>query len=114
MTETSPIATTGMLQRSIHDGLSDDELADVRATAGQAAPLVDLRLVDPDTGEVQPWDGATSGELQASGPWIADSYYLNEDGGKQFTDGRLAAHRRRGGHRRARLRQAWSTARRTW
>jgi fatty-acyl-CoA synthase len=85
MTETSPIATTGMLQ-SIHDGLSDDELADVRATAGQAAPLVDLRLVDPDTGEIQPWDGTSSGELQASGPWIASSYYLNEDGGKQFTE----------------------------
>jgi len=58
---------------------------DVRATAGQPAPLVDLRLADPDTGEIQPWDGRTSGELQASGPWIADSYYLNEDGGKQFT-----------------------------
>ncbi|WP_331557695.1 long-chain fatty acid--CoA ligase [Actinomycetospora sp.] len=84
MTETSPIATTGML-RSIHDGCSDDEIADVRATAGQPAPLVDLRLADPDTGEIQPWDGVSSGELQASGPWIADSYYLNEDGGKQFT-----------------------------
>jgi fatty-acyl-CoA synthase len=80
MTETSPIATTGLL-RSIHDDLPDDELADVRATAGQPAPLVDLRLADPDTGEIQPWDGVSSGELQASGPWIADSYYLNEDGG---------------------------------
>ncbi|MDL5157185.1 long-chain fatty acid--CoA ligase [Actinomycetospora termitidis] len=84
MTETSPIATTGML-RSVHDGLSDDELADVRATQGQATPLVELRLADPDTGEIQPWDGEASGELQAAGPWIAASYYLNEDGGKQFT-----------------------------
>jgi fatty-acyl-CoA synthase len=84
MTETSPIATTGLL-RSVHDGLGEDELAGVRATQGQPAPLVDLRLADPETGEIQPWDGESSGELQAAGPWIADSYYLNEDGGAQFT-----------------------------
>jgi fatty-acyl-CoA synthase len=84
MTETSPIATTGLLH-TVHDDLTDDEIADVRATQGQIAPLVELRLVDPDTGEIQPWDGQTSGELQAAGPWVADSYYLDEDGGAQFT-----------------------------
>jgi fatty-acyl-CoA synthase len=85
MTETSPIATTGML-RSIHDGLSEDELADVRASQGTPAPLVDLRIAEPDTGELLPWDGETSGELQASGPWIAASYYRNEGEGAQFTE----------------------------
>jgi fatty-acyl-CoA synthase len=85
MTETSPIATTGLL-RSVHEGLSEEELADVRATAGTPSPLVDLRICDPDTGEVLPWDGETSGELQSAGPWIAASYYRNEDGGKQFTE----------------------------
>jgi len=85
MTETSPIATTGVL-KTVHDGLSDDELADVRAMAGTPAPLVDLRICDPDSGEVLPWDGETSGELQAAGPWIAASYYRNEDGGKQYTE----------------------------
>ncbi len=85
MTETSPIATTGLL-RTIHDGLSDEALAGVRATQGQPAPLVELRLADPETGEIMPWDGESSGELQAAGPWIADSYYLDEDGGMQFTD----------------------------
>ena len=85
MTETSPVATTGML-RSIHDGLDDAELADVRATQGQPTPLVELRLADPETGEIQPWDGESSGELQAAGPWIADSYYGHVDGGAQFTE----------------------------
>jgi fatty-acyl-CoA synthase len=84
MTETSPIATTGML-RSIHDGLSDDELADIRASQGTPAPLVDLRIAEPGTGELLAWDGETSGELQASGPWIAASYYRNEGEGAQFT-----------------------------
>ena len=32
--------------RSEHDGLSDDELADVRATPGRPAPLVELRIAD--------------------------------------------------------------------
>ena len=84
MTETSPIATTGML-RSIHDGVSKDELADIRATrdqpgaAGGPAARRPRRRRDPAVGR------RTSGELQALGAWIADSYLLNEDGGKQFT-----------------------------
>ncbi len=85
MTDTSPIATTGML-RSVHDGLSDDELADVRALAGSPTPLVELRIAEPETGELLPWDGQTSGELQAAGPWIAASYFGGEGGGTQFTD----------------------------
>ena len=49
-------------------------------------PLVDLRIVDPETGEAQPWDDAASGEIQAAGPWIAREYYRGEGGGAQFTD----------------------------
>jgi len=84
MTETSPIASMSRLQTQ-HLGLSEDEQADVRVRQGQAVPLVDLRLVDPDTGEQQPWDDATSGEIQAAGPWIAAEYYRGEGGGAQFT-----------------------------
>jgi fatty-acyl-CoA synthase len=85
MTETSPLCTVGTL-RTQHDGLSDDEKANVRARQGQAAPLVDLRLVDPDTGEEMPWDDVSSGEVQAAGPWIASEYYRGEGGGAQFTE----------------------------
>jgi fatty-acyl-CoA synthase len=85
MTETSPIATTGML-KSVHDDFSDDEMAEVRATAGTPTPLVDLRIADTDSGDILPWDGETSGELQAAGPWIAASYYRNEGGSAQYTD----------------------------
>jgi fatty-acyl-CoA synthase len=84
MTETSPLCTVGTL-RTQHDSLSDDEKANVRARQGQAAPLVDLRLVDPDSGDVVPWDDTTSGEVQAAGPWIASEYYRGEGGGTQFT-----------------------------
>jgi fatty-acyl-CoA synthase len=85
MTETSPIATMST-PRTQHDALTEDQRADVRARQGQAVPLVELRVVDPDTGEPQPWDDVASGEIQAAGPWIAKEYYRGEGGGAQFTE----------------------------
>ncbi len=85
MTETSPIATICRPQ-SVHGDLDDDQLADLRSRQGQAVPLVDLRIVDPETGAAQPWDDVASGEIQAAGPWIAREYYRGEGGGAQFTD----------------------------
>ncbi|WP_224391368.1 long-chain fatty acid--CoA ligase [Pseudonocardia sp. ICBG1293] len=84
MTETSPVATLGVL-RSQHDDLSDDEKATVRSLQGPPVPLVDLRIADPETGAEQPWDGTSSGEVQVAGPWIASEYYRGEGGGTQFT-----------------------------
>ncbi|WP_245645638.1 long-chain fatty acid--CoA ligase [Pseudonocardia acaciae] len=85
MTETSPIATASTV-RSHHAAMTEDQRADVRARQGQAFPLVDLRLVDPDTGEEVPWDDQHSGEIQAAGPWVAREYYKGEGGGAQFTE----------------------------
>ena len=85
MTETSPIATMAT-PRSHHDALTEDQRADMRARQGQPAPFVDIRLVDPESGEVQPWDDVATGEIQAAGPWIAKEYYRGEGGGAQFTD----------------------------
>ncbi len=85
MTETSPIASTGRLRSSLAH-LSDDEKADIRAMQGIAAPLVEARIGDPDTAEVLPWDGTTSGELQVRGPWIASSYYDDPRSPESFTD----------------------------
>jgi fatty-acyl-CoA synthase len=85
MTETSPIATMST-PRSQHDPLTEDERADVRARQGQAVPLVELRLVDPETGDELPWDDQHTGEIQAAGPWIAKEYYRGEGGGAQFTE----------------------------
>jgi fatty-acyl-CoA synthase len=90
MTETSPIATVCAV-RSERASASEDELADLRATQGLPAPLVDLRITEPDTGEALPWDGETSGEVQVRGPWIARQYYNDERGAASFTsDGWLA------------------------
>lgn len=84
MTETSPVATMST-ERSEHAALTEEQRADVRARQGQPVPFVDIRLVDPESGEVAPWDDAASGEIQAAGPWIAKEYYRGEGGGTQFT-----------------------------
>ncbi len=85
MTETSPVATTGRIKSHLL-GESDEDLADLRAAQGIAIPLVDLRIVDPGTDEELPWDGEARGELQATGPWIASSYYNDDRSGDSFTE----------------------------
>jgi fatty-acyl-CoA synthase len=72
MTETSPLATVGRLKAHMQ-GWSEERKYEVRAKQGFAVPLVRVRLMRPE-GEA-PWDGATPGELEVRGPWIAASYY---------------------------------------
>lgn len=85
MTETSPVATMGLVKTNLADG-SDDELADLRATIGLPVLGVELRVANPDTLEVVAWDGAAQGELQARGPWIAKSYYNDDRSIESFTE----------------------------
>jgi fatty-acyl-CoA synthase len=85
MTETSPVATMST-PRSQHDGFSEQQRATVRARQGQPVPLVELRLVDPESGEEAAWDDEQSGEIQAAGPWIAKEYYRGEGGGSAYTE----------------------------
>ena len=84
MTETSPIGSVCVERNELRDA-DDDTRADVRASAGIAAPGVELRIVDAVTGEAQPWDGESSGELEARGPWIARQYFRTDEPGEQFS-----------------------------
>ena len=84
MTETSPLATVCFVRKD-RESDSDEELADLRAMVGIPAPLVELRIAEPDTGESLPWDGETTGEVQVRGPWIARQYYNDERGAASFT-----------------------------
>jgi fatty-acyl-CoA synthase len=88
MTETSPVGTTSGA-RSQFDEADDDARADARARQGWPTPLVELRLVDPDTGEPRAWDDAATGEVQAAGPWCAAGYYGGEGTGQFTPDGWL-------------------------
>jgi len=82
MTETTPLATVGKLKRHMSDWTPDEQY-EVRAKQGWPAPLVELRVMQPegpDGNPVEaPWDGETPGELEVRGPWIAGSYYNAPD-----------------------------------
>ena len=85
MTETSPVASI-CWTRSELGGRPESELADVRAKQGIAHIGVTLRVVEPDTSNELPWDGESTGELQAKGNWIAKTYYNDERAAESFTD----------------------------
>jgi fatty-acyl-CoA synthase len=84
MTETSPLASVCRVASSLAS-LPEEELAEVRATQGLPLPLVEIRIVEPDTLDELPWDGIASGELQTAGPWIASSYYNDDRQAESFT-----------------------------
>ena len=85
MTETSPVASMSAL-RAEYVSASDAEKADARATAGIALAGLEMRVADTETGEIQPWDDKTTGEVQVRGPWVARQYYRTDEPGEQFTD----------------------------
>ena len=85
MTETSPLASMARVKSTLAD-LPQDQQADVRASIGMTTLGVRSRIVDQQTGEVVPWDGESSGELQVAGPWIAASYYDDPRSPESFTD----------------------------
>jgi fatty-acyl-CoA synthase len=76
MTETSPLATTGHLKSRMR-GWPEEKKYEVRAKQGWPVPLIEIRVMRPE-GEV-PWDGATVGEIEIRGPWVAGQYYKAPD-----------------------------------
>jgi len=86
MTETSPLATLCNLQPEMRDWPYEKQL-DQRSRQGIAVPGVDLRIVDPATNQVLPWDRKSFGEIQVRGPWVASAYYKDPDSAPRFADG---------------------------
>ena len=50
------------------------------------APLVDLRVVDPDMKDV-PNDGKTAGEIVLRSPWLTQGYFDNPEGSEELWAG---------------------------
>jgi fatty-acyl-CoA synthase len=75
MTETSPLGTFGVVPR----GLTPDEEWPYRISQGRFPASVRHRLVGPD-GSFLPHDGASAGELEVRGPWVAGAYYAGAQG----------------------------------
>jgi len=76
MTEMSPLGTVCKLKPK-HDALSSEEQVRILAKQGRAVFGVDLKIVDPEGGEL-PWDGVTAGDLLVKGPWIIEHYFKHE------------------------------------
>ena len=72
MTETTPFATTGTV-KSTFAGCTEEEEYKVRVKQGLPAPFIEVRVMR-EKGEA-PRDGATFGELEIRGPWVAASYF---------------------------------------
>jgi fatty-acyl-CoA synthase len=83
MTETSPLASVAHAPRDA----TGEARWSYRTTAGRIMPLVDIRICGDD-GEELPWDGETTGEIEARGPWIASAYF-QADVPEKFHDGWL-------------------------
>jgi fatty-acyl-CoA synthase len=82
MTETSPLGTVSRLTSDLERADAESQWA-YKATQGRPSPLVEIRARG-DSGII-PWDGASMGELEVRGPWVAAGYYNTDEGAASFT-----------------------------
>ena len=82
MTETAPILTLATVPPRHRD-----KMEDLLLSTGWPIPLVELRVVNPETMEPVPKDGKTMGEIVVRAPWITPEYYLDPDKTKEAWKG---------------------------
>src|SRR5262249_10647964 len=70
MSESGPVLTSAQLHSSA--ATLDDAVA-MRCTSGLTAPLVEMRIVDPEMKPL-PNDGRTAGEIVVRAPWLVQAY----------------------------------------
>jgi fatty-acyl-CoA synthase len=83
MTETSPVASVTDFVGDLVEADQDTKF-DYVAMAGIPLPFVDIR-VRADGADV-PWDEESMGELEVRGPWVASSYFDDEELKDRWTD----------------------------
>jgi len=85
MTETNPLGTVARVKHHLESASAETQLA-ARASQGFPAAFVEQRHVSDD-GTRLPWDGATMGELEVRGPWVARGYFGGEGQDRFTADG---------------------------
>ena len=104
MTETSPVATVAS-SRTQDDALDDDARADARVRQGQPIPLVELRVVDPVTGEIAAVGRRDERRDPGGRPVDRPAVLPRRERRHAVHRRRLVPHRRRGDGRPLRLRE---------
>jgi fatty-acyl-CoA synthase len=82
MTELSPMGSTAVMTSQLEQASQNEQL-DHAIKQGFPTPFVEIR--GRNENGLIPWDGATMGELEVRGPWVASSYYGEEQGKEKFT-----------------------------
>ncbi len=82
MTEISPLGSTAVLTSKLEKAPREEQY-DRATKQGLPVPLVEIRGKN-ETGLI-PWDGATMGELEVRGPWVASAYYHDNASEEKFT-----------------------------
>jgi fatty-acyl-CoA synthase len=83
MSETCPLLTLAQLPDAEVGGERDTEL---RCKGGRPAPLVEVRIVDPEMKDV-PHDGKTMGEIVVRAPWLTQSYVKDPEQSEALWEG---------------------------
>jgi acyl-CoA synthetase (AMP-forming)/AMP-acid ligase II len=84
MTELSPLGTVNNLTRAMAK-MPLEQRYEKQLKQGGTVYGIEMKIVD-DAGNELPRDGKAFGSLLVRGPWVVDSYYLNDDQ-KSFVDG---------------------------
>jgi fatty-acyl-CoA synthase len=82
MTETCPLGTVSELS-SREQALPEEEQLAYRAKQGFPVPFVEIRARGADG--LVGWDGATMGELEVRGAWVASAYHDSADAADRWT-----------------------------
>ncbi|MCP3059691.1 long-chain fatty acid--CoA ligase [Myxococcus sp. K38C18041901] len=85
MTEMNPVGTMAKVKQELRHADAKAQLG-AQSSQGFALPFVETRVMGED-GKALPWDGATMGELEVRGPWVAGSYYGGEGADRFTADG---------------------------
>jgi fatty-acyl-CoA synthase len=82
MTELSPLGVTSVMPGELQK-VSKEEQYDHAMKQGMPVPLVEIRGRNEEG--IITWDGIMMGELEVRGPWVASSYYRDNDSKGKFT-----------------------------
>ncbi|WP_254824824.1 long-chain-fatty-acid--CoA ligase [Haloglomus halophilum] len=85
-TETTPLVTMNYIKPSLEEDLSEEEKLDMRRKQGLTVPGIEMKIVDPTTGEELSHDGESAGEILIRGPWVVSSYHDDDRTEHSFTD----------------------------